>query len=47
MILSEQAHIVYCLTLGATTATSTEFFTRNLVMRNYDNCCFIACAGAI
>jgi hypothetical protein len=47
MGLTEEKHVVYALTMQATTATSTEYFTRNIDMSHYHDVSFIVCAGAV
>jgi hypothetical protein len=45
-MLSEKQHIVYALTMCATTATSTEYFTKNLDMSHYHEVTFVMLYGA-
>ena len=45
-ILSQEKHIVYALTMCATTATSTEYFTRNIDMSHYHDVTFVMLYGA-
>lgn len=46
MQLTEQSHVVYALTMCATTATSTEYFTRNLDVSAYHDVSFVMLYGA-
>ena len=45
-ILSQEKHIVYALTMCATTATSTEYFTKNIDMSHYHDVTFVMLYGA-
>ena len=47
MQITEEKHLVYALTMCATTATSTEYFTRNLDVSNYHDVSFLVFYGAV